>query len=84
MTIDCTQYSTLLVQELNKTPGTTSVEVRCSLPADQLTVGVLDSIKTEIDKVLFEQDVQVDKVYFAKDSLDSSSKDFFIKISKVV
>jgi hypothetical protein len=84
MTIDCTQYSTLLVQELNKTPGTTSVEVRCSLPAEQLTPGVLDLIKTEIDKNLFEENIQVDSVHFAKESMDKGSKDFFIKISKVV
>ena len=81
--IDCTQFIHSLLEEFKKTPGTTSVQIRCSLPAEELTVGVLDLIQTEIDKILFEEDLVVTQITFAKDSQDPGSKDFFVKISKI-
>lgn len=81
--IDCTPFTQILIEEFNKTPGTSAVEVRCSLPAEELTVGVLDLIQAEIDKILFEEDLVVTQITFAKDSQDPGSKDFFVKISKI-
>lgn len=81
--IDCTQYTLLLVTEFNKTPGTSSVEVRCSIAANELEVGILDQIKQQIDELLFEDALVVDRILFAEQSEDPNAKDFFIRITKV-
>lgn len=81
--IDCNQFINSLLEEFNKTPGTSSVQIRCSLPAEQLSLGILNTIFTQINEVLQPQDLRVDSVIFADESHDSGSKDFFIKASVI-
>lgn len=81
--IDCTQFVIPLLEEYNKTPGTDNVQIRCSLPADELTIGVLNTIFQQVDEAVKSHDLKVDSVIFADESQDSGSKDFFIKISVI-
>lgn len=79
--IDCTQFIHSLLEEFKKTPGTASVQIRCSLPAEELTLGILNTIFSQVDEVLRPQDLKVDSVIFSDESPDSGSKDFFIRVS---
>lgn len=82
--LDTKLYSAQVEQEFEKDENTQTVEIRCSLPANFLTVTVLEEIQDGVDRDLSVKGLTVETVRFTEDSLEPDSKDFFLKVTKVV
>lgn len=82
--LDTKLYSAQVEQEFAKDENTQTVEIRCSLPANFLTVTVLEEIQDGVDRDLSVKGLTVEAVRFTEDSLEPDSKDFFLKVTKVV
>lgn len=80
--LDTRLYSAQVEQEFAKDENTQTVEIRCSLSANFLTVTVLEEIRDGVDRDLSVKGLTVEAVRFTEDSLEPDSKDFFLKVTK--